>query len=440
MKISIFFLIFLLALIPCRIINSQPQYIYTEQNSGVTSSLTSASMAGNYSLYQVWICGSGGVVLKTTNEGNNWISANNGIPNSLNLTNISCKARDTVLTTGNTGTTAYVFRTVNGGSNWSLVFTQPNGHINAIWMRNGLNGFMEGNPVGGRWSLWKTTNGGLNWDSAGMYIPQSGTETGWNNSLALMYNVILFGTNNSRIYKSTNSGQSFSYITTPEQNSTALWIYWDTVYVSFVYSGGNNIYASTNGGNNWTQISCPDTGSFNGFCPGYVGVESYPPMGVYAIRNNTKVYYSGSAWGNFYGEYTAPSGIYNHMAYDVGVSYWHFSWAVRSNGGITRISLFRGGAVTKLSSFIPADFSLSQNYPNPFNPNTNINFQISKTSDVKLIVFDVLGREIANIVNEQLLPGTYEIEWDGTNYPSGVYFYKLITAGYTGTRKMVLLK
>jgi photosystem II stability/assembly factor-like uncharacterized protein len=372
MKSLFFMLIYLLALIPCRIINSQPQF-YTEQNSGVTSSLNSTciSVAAGQ-LMQVWACGDDGIVIKSTNQGTNWPLFNNGIPSSLNLVTITNKAFDTlnniVLTAGNIGTTTYVYQSSYGGLSWSQVFSQQNGHINAIWMSNIMNGFMVGNPVGGRWSVWKTTNGGYNWDSAGLYIPQSGTETGWNNSLAIMNSVIMFGTNNSRIYKSTNLGLNFSYVATPEQNSTALWIYWDTVNVSFAYTGGNNIYASTDGGLNWTQASCPDTGSFKGFCPGYVGVENNAPMGVYAIRKNTKVYYSNGPWGNFYGEYTAPSGIYNHMAYDIGMFYWNYTWAVRSNGGITRISLFRGGAVRKLSSVVPSGYSLFQNYPNPFNP------------------------------------------------------------------------
>lgn len=187
-------------------LDAQPQWIYTEQNSGVTTSLNSATIAGNFQTMQVWVCGVGGVVLKSTNQGANWLNASNGIPASLNLISISCKAFDTVLTAGNIGTTTYVYRTINGGVNWSQVFTQQNGHINAIWMRSASSGFMAGNPVGGRWSLWKTANGGLNWDSTGLRVAQNGTETGWNNSLAIMYNHIWFGTNNSRIYKSTNLG------------------------------------------------------------------------------------------------------------------------------------------------------------------------------------------------------------------------------------------
>ena len=96
--------------------------------------------------------------------------------------------------------------------------------------------------------------------------------------------------------------------------------------------------------------------------------------------------------------------------------------------------------IKKTTNTIPYEFSLSQNYPNPFNPISKIKFQISKLSKVKLLVFDVLGREIATLVNDQLQSGTYETEWDASNYPSGVYFYKLIAADYSETRKMILIK
>ncbi len=103
------------------------------------------------------------------------------------------------------------------------------------------------------------------------------------------------------------------------------------------------------------------------------------------------------------------------------------------------------GGVHKISSEIPEQFSLSQNYPNPFNPNSKIEFQILKLSDTKLVVFDVLGKEIATLVNEQLKPGTYEVDFDGTNFPSGVYFYsiQIITDDLVQknqTKKMVLIK
>ena len=89
---------------------------------------------------------------------------------------------------------------------------------------------------------------------------------------------------------------------------------------------------------------------------------------------------------------------------------------------------------------IPNEHSLSQNYPNPFNPSTIIKFEIPKSSNVTISVYDVLGNELKILVNENLKPGTYKVEWDASNYPSGIYFYRLTAGTFAETKKMVLIK
>ncbi len=97
---------------------------------------------------------------------------------------------------------------------------------------------------------------------------------------------------------------------------------------------------------------------------------------------------------------------------------------------------------------IPNNFVLYQNYPNPFNPTTKIKFSVSllrgvsagRGVSVKVVIFDVLSREIGVLVSDELSPGTYEVEWDGSNYPSGAYFYRITEGDYSETRKMILLK
>jgi len=93
-----------------------------------------------------------------------------------------------------------------------------------------------------------------------------------------------------------------------------------------------------------------------------------------------------------------------------------------------------------LSTSVPSDFELYQNYPNPFNPKTNIRFDLSKSLHTKLIIFDIIGKEVAILVNEKLGSGSYEVDWDGSNFTSGVYFFKLITDEYVDVKKMLLVK
>ncbi len=96
--------------------------------------------------------------------------------------------------------------------------------------------------------------------------------------------------------------------------------------------------------------------------------------------------------------------------------------------------------IQNISSEIPSTYSLSQNYPNPFNPSTNIKFELPKSNYVTLKIYDALGREIETLVNEKLAPGTYEVDWNGSNYPSGVYFYRLMTDNFNETKKMLMIK
>jgi hypothetical protein len=89
---------------------------------------------------------------------------------------------------------------------------------------------------------------------------------------------------------------------------------------------------------------------------------------------------------------------------------------------------------------IPAQYNLSQNYPNPFNPATKIDFAIPVSGNVSIKVFDMLGREIATIVNKEMKAGTYTADFDASKLSSGVYFYKLVSGNYLSTKKMVLVK
>jgi len=89
---------------------------------------------------------------------------------------------------------------------------------------------------------------------------------------------------------------------------------------------------------------------------------------------------------------------------------------------------------------MPTEYVLYQNYPNPFNPRTNIGFRIADRGFVSIKVYDVLGKEIATLVNEEKPAGNYEVEFDATNLTSGIYFYQLKAGNLIETKKMLLLK
>jgi len=129
-------------------------------------------------------------------------------------------------------------------------------------------------------------------------------------------------------------------------------------------------------------------------------------------------------------------------------------WAAGDNGRILKTTTGGFTAIQPISNEIPEGFSLFQNYPNPFNPETKIKFDIPSlirrgAGVVVLKIYDILGREVATLVNEPLQPGTYEVEWDGSQFASGIYYYQLTAKpfdrlersdGYQETNKMILLK
>ncbi len=97
-------------------------------------------------------------------------------------------------------------------------------------------------------------------------------------------------------------------------------------------------------------------------------------------------------------------------------------------------------AIWQISTTIPNGYELSQNYPNPFNPVTNIEFKIPERIFAELKIFDITGKLVTVLFNNELSAGTYSAGWDASNHSSGVYFYSIITSKFTQTKKMLMVK
>lgn len=141
---------------------------------------------------------------------------------------------------------------------------------------------------------------------------------------------------------------------------------------------------------------------------GVASTGSLAPVSAIYSEGNTK--YSAFAYSGL-----GPAGVYYNME-----------------------SLVTG--ITPVSNEVPNAFNLEQNYPNPFNPVTNIKFAVAKTGLVTLKVYDISGREVAQLVNMDLNAGTYNFDFNASHLSSGIYFYRLTTNNYTDTKKMVLVK
>ncbi len=397
---------------------------WQEQTSGVTTQLTSVSAVnGN----NAWICGYSGRVLRTTNGGANWISVNSSpIPGTLDLHTIFAIDSMTALV-GGSGTSSFLFRTSNGGATWTQVFTETGGFLNSVQMGNSFAGFMMGDPVGGRWSLWGTTTAGLTWDSSSFYLPQNNSEAGWNNSFYFDVSAgVWFGTNNTRVYKSLTLVNWITQPTTGQLNSYAIWF--NTPFIGL--TGGTALLLTTNAGVTW--------GAPGSALPGTANISGITGFGTtwIVVRQATDIYLSVNNTSTWSTSYTAPAGSFRHITKNRADNLTFF--AVRSNGGISKGTLVTG--IEPISNIIPDKFVLKQNYPNPFNPKTTIEFMIPKNSMVNLSVFDALGREVQNIINNELKAGEYRINFNASDLPSGTYFYKLISGENVQTKKMILIK
>lgn len=111
----------------------------------------------------------------------------------------------------------------------------------------------------------------------------------------------------------------------------------------------------------------------------------------------------------------------------VHTGFWHFVGRVATS-------------VDKRNSEVPDSFSLKQNYPNPFNPRTKIQYDLPQKVEVRLVVYNLLGRRVATLVNETQQAGSYQITFEASNLASGVYIYRIVAGDFTQTRKMMLMK
>ena len=228
------------------------------------------------------------------------------------------------------------------------------------------------------------------------------------------------------------------------------------LYAQIVWTEDENSYGeiyhkrSTDDGSNWTantRISSND--SMNSEYPYVITSGTYVHLVWYDVRDgNNEIYYKRS--GDYGMNWVTDTRLTINDAdsrfpnITISGSEVHLVW--QDDRNLNDEIYYKKNptgnpvGIENIDVKIPNEFSLSQNYPNPFNPTTNIEFNIPKTSFVKLTVYDVLGKEIAVLVNEDLIAGTYKYDWDASEWTSGIYYYQLISGEFTGTKKMALIK
>jgi hypothetical protein len=237
-------------------------------------------------------------------------------------------------------------------------------------------------------------------------------------------NVIYFSAD-SKFYRSSNSGGSFIMLNPIIAREIAV----NSLDTNLLICNSNGIYKSTNGGINFVQTLNINTNKFLIHPESPNIVYSGTDQGIYRSTN------FGSSWVLYFASFSGSQNVTGLAKYmnDLDTIY------ASNNSYVIKIWASSVG-IKPISNEIPASFKLEQNYPNPFNPITNIKFHFPLAGFAELKIYNSLGNEIQTLLSEELKPGIYNIEWDGNNQPSGVYFYTLRAGDFKETKKLVLVK
>jgi Secretion system C-terminal sorting domain len=386
----------------------------------------------------------------TTDGGSNWSVDSAQIPSGSGVEAIY--ARDTqtawiaVYNTINSANSG-IYKTSNGGLSWlkqGNAFT-GGGHPTIIYFYNKSDtGICVGSPRNNHFEIYTTKDGGVNWDTV-TNIPSSGGDfftTGSSGS----GNIFLFSTALRKIYRSTDRGITWTKIDYNLSSGTGVDIQLkDSLQgLACTYFGDhiNRVATTANGGVNWSLIqpNPPAQPSFYflTYVPGTGGMYMVTSHNNYSW--NDEVTTPGSMFTKDGGNTWIPIDSKPHGP----SSFSDDGWGWSSGIGDTIYRIFRDDllvtGVKGDANINPTHFYLDQNYPNPFNPTTKINYSIPSSEFVTLKVYDVLGNEVATLVDEYKSAGKYEITFNATGLTSSIYIYQLIVGNYIQTRKMVLLK
>ena len=338
---------------------------------------------------------SGANVFAANNRNGIFLSIDNGITWSpTNFSWLMPTALSFALSSNGTGGTNVfagtygggVYLSTDNGANWKVVSID---HASLDYLSLAVSG---SNLLGGTdKGVFLSTNNGANWTPTNL--------TTSTDAFAISPNApgdtILFaGTLSNGVWLSSDKGASWQPTAGNGLTSSSIWSIavapgaGGTIGTSLIAGTDSGVFLSTNYGTNWMRVN-------------------YGLMDV-TIRA------------------CAISGT------NLFVGTW--------GGGVWRRPLSNLTDVENLSADVPTHFILEQNYPNPFNPSTTIRYELPKSANVTLKIFNTLGQEIAVLVNERKEAGSYQVTWNGGQFPSAVYFYRLRAGSFIETRKLILQK
>lgn len=422
--------------------NSQTGWVKLNLQHTVTQNLTDIKIFDNNNFY---IFADSNYVVKSTDGG----ATLNIQPWNLSTSAVFFKD----MNTGFAASGKKLYRTENAGAAWEIIadftslFQGQYFNISNLNFLNSSYGYITIQNSGMQWfsaQVYFTTDGGYNWSPLGVNSSGSGSSQYYTSSSAIDFKMSSpsTGVYIKYYYSATQHSSEYSYKLFKTINGGSNWldissnlnvnrIYHvdfindDTGYIT---ADSSRFFKTTDGGDSWILKSRLPTSCDKLYMIDEMNGYVIDLIDFYRTTNGGNTWVLQNPDLNITAGFSEVSFLNPQLGYIVG-----------RNGTILKTTT--GGTVSiGNNSQLVDKYSLSQNYPNPFNPETKIQFSIPKNGVVKIIVYDLLGREVKELVNEFKQQGSYDVSFNAASLASGIYFYKLITDNFIETKKMILTK
>lgn len=383
-------------------------------------------------------------IMKTADGGDNWEQINFDKNSTGELFKIFFLDDSTGWVCGSDGA---VFKTEDAGTTWTLTITPTVTELHDIYFINENRGlavggsyFYVGTEYNDLQSILTTNDGGASWDVQEKQVYYDVLFDDELRAIFFISDTEGWIAGGSTVMHTTDAGNTWAETYSVLPNTTGCYnintLYFSDENNGIAAGGGgpDQVWRTTDAGISWLDVTWDNRWSHGGY--GITDMEfASPNFWAVSSTNIYKSNYYGSSW-----EWYETHGGF------IGSS---ISMINENTGFISGGRTFFRRQIPILTSIdlkyehdggIPQEFSLSQNYPNPFNPSTQINYSLPESGNVRLIIYDILGREVAKIIDQFQSTGSYSIDFNAEELSSGIYFYRLIAGSFITTKKMILLK
>jgi Secretion system C-terminal sorting domain len=380
-------------------------------------------------------------IIRSSDNGISWENISNGLTSksvySLKVFSLAVKGNKIFA-----GTDNGIFVSSNQGENWSQLDFYPSPSIGSVYclMVNdsaifaGVDGGGTINDNGCNYGgIFRSTDDGNTWVYASTGLKDN-CEDKRIHTFTKIGTTLFAGSDLGGVFSSTNNGESWVHSYESYNWQVGSFAVIDSTLFGGMWSG--SVFRSTDMGLTWTRCDSGLTDSVTNYdliilSLGVSGKNLFAGTFLHGVYLSTNM---GNSWlsindnqGIGYG-----SDINSLVVIDNNI----FAGA----SGIWRRPLREVTSLGESSYLQPDRFNVAQNYPNPFNPATTINYSIPSRSFVTITVYDVLGRKVATLANYEQEAGTHQIKFDGSSFPSGIYFYRLTAGKNIAVKKMVLVR